>query len=80
MSDKAFALSTELDVARAPDDVFALQKELARGVRPRDWPADWVRHLPGEADGTTVQGWADLFGFFHAEDCGRYDEAGQLIE
>jgi hypothetical protein len=52
---------------------------MGRGVRPRDWDPRWTDKLVGEADGSAVQGLADVVAYFHAEDCGRHEEAGRLL-
>src|SRR5262245_11629171 len=60
--------------------VATLHVELARGVRPRDWDAGWIGWLAEHEDGSAEQTSADLFRYFHAEDCGRVEEAGRLID
>jgi hypothetical protein len=60
--------------------VAALWDEMAEGTRPRDWNPEWVWLLSGEADGTYQQALADQMAYDHAEDCGRHEEAGRLLD
>jgi hypothetical protein len=59
---------------------LALLGALARGVRPRDWNPGWVVRLAGEADGSLEQGIADKVAYYRAEDEGRHEEAGRLLD
>jgi hypothetical protein len=58
---------------------LALLESMKRGVRPRDWDRRWACELVGEADGSAMQGLADVAAYYHAEDCGRHEEAGRLL-
>jgi hypothetical protein len=59
---------------------LAVLESMRQGVRPRDWEPAWTALLDGPADGSTMQGLADVVGYYHAEDCGRHDEAGRLLD
>jgi hypothetical protein len=75
-----------LDCARRRPGMFrsmaflALLEAMKQGVRPRDWDPRWTAELDGEADGSGMQGLADVVAYFHAEDCGRHEDAGRLLD
>jgi hypothetical protein len=50
------------------------------GVRPRDWDGALIERILTPSDGSAYDVMANLYGYYHALDCGRIEEAGQRLD
>jgi hypothetical protein len=60
--------------------LFVLTGALISGVRPRDLNPGQVGRLLQLRDGTAEDALSNLYGYYHALDAGRHEQAGELLD
>jgi Peptidase family M50 len=60
--------------------IFALGASSNNGVRPREWDGALIQRILAASDGSAMDVSANLYGYYHALDCGRLEEAHQRLD